>query len=146
MRGVLVLALFFSLWFLLKIDSSLIYIPTSLTSLHFSKFSPSLPFLPRYTPSSYSLQKRAVLQERTIEQDLKRHNKTREKPSYWGWTRKPNIRKRVSEVGRICRDTLTPPVRSSTKATITAIINMQRTWWRAMQVLGLAISISASPA
>ena len=59
---------------------------------------------------SISLQKRAGLPVISTQHGVTRYKKTKNKPSYQGWTRK-----RVPRAGKRVRDTPTPTVRSPTK-------------------------------
>jgi hypothetical protein len=57
--------------------------------------------------------KKAGLKKTTNKQDKTRYNKSRQKPSYWSWTKEPKRRKRISISGKSTKVTPAPTVKQS---------------------------------
>lgn len=77
----------------------------SFPCLHSSQLSPT-SLLPKAHSHSVSFQK--GLQETVAKQDQTRCNKTKQKPSCWGWTRQPNRQKDSKEQAKESETHLLP--------------------------------------
>lgn len=101
--------------------------------------SAQLHLSPMHSP--FSLQTGVGLLETTTKPDKTGYSKSRQNPSYWGWRSQPNMRKKISRVGKWVRETPAHTVRSPTKTTKLVTVTYLQT--HAFSVL--ATSVSQSP-